>query len=222
MIKIRGAIFDLDGTLLDSMGTWARLSAEYAREHGYEPDPEFLEALRPVALRQAAEMMIDRYGLSESVDEIVDIFLDRVGYFFDNVFELKPGVRAFVRALRERGIPCCVATAAERTHTEKALTRLDLIDAFDFLLTTDEVGKSKMFPDIFLTSAERLGVPMEACVVFEDSLYAMTTAKRAGFPVAAIYESEAVGDLNAIRRVSDVFMRSFEEAPAIFFPETEA
>ena len=63
---------------------------------------------------------------------------------------------------------------------------------------------------------------MEACVVFEDSLYAMTTAKRAGFAVAAIYESEAVGDLNAIRRVSDVFMRSFEEAPAIFFPETEA
>ena len=152
------------------MGTWARLSAEYAREHGYEPDPEFLEALRPVALRQAAEMMIDRYGLSESVDEIVDIFLDRVGYFFDNVFELKPGVRAFVRALRERGIPCCVATAAERTHTEKALTRLDLIDAFDFLLTTNEVGKSKMFPDIFLTSAERLGVPAKACVVFEDSL----------------------------------------------------
>lgn len=216
-LRIKGAIFDLDGTLLDSMGTWSTLSAEFLRERGKETTDEFLERLRPVSLRDAAQLMIDTYGVTESVDEIVELFLSRVGYFFDHVFELKRGAAEFVRGLRARGVPCCVATAAERIHTETALNRLGLLDAFDFVLTTTEVGKSKFEPDIFLTAAARLGAAAADCVVFEDSLYAMTTAKKAGFGVAAIHEPEAVGDLDAIHAVCDVFLTSFEDAPRIFF-----
>lgn len=216
-MQIKGAIFDLDGTLLDSMGTWAALSADFLRERGKEYSDEFLERLRPLSLREAAALMIETYGIPDSIDEIVDLFLSRVGYFFDHVFELKRGAGEFVRGLRARGVPCCVATAAEQIHTETALKRLGLLDAFDFVLTTTEVGKSKFEPDIFLTAAERLGVAVEGCVVFEDSLYAMTTAKKAGFRVAAIHEPEAAGDLNAIHAVCDVFLTSFEDAPHIFF-----
>lgn len=216
-MRIKGAIFDLDGTLLDSMGTWSRLSAEFLRERGKEFTDEFLERLRPVSLRDAAQLMIDTYGVTESVEEIVELFLSRVGYYFDHVFELKRGAGEFVRSLRARGVPCCVATAAERVHTENALRRLGLLDAFDFVLTTAEVGKSKFEPDIFLRAAEKLGISAADCFVFEDSLYAMTTAKKAGFGVAAIHEPEAAGNIDAIRAVCDVFLTSFEDAPRIFF-----
>lgn len=216
-MKLHGAIFDLDGTLLDSMGTWSKLSEDFLRERGFVPTAAFLELLAPVALRQAAEMLIAEYGLNESVEEIVADFMTKVGDYFDRVFELKPGAAEFVRELRERGIPCCVATAAERVHTETALKRLKLIDAFEFILTTEDVGKSKLHADIFLSAAARLGLPAGECVVFEDSVYAMRTAKAAGFGVVAIHEPATSGNLDEIRAVSDRFIASFAEAPGIFF-----
>lgn len=216
-MNIRGAIFDLDGTLLDSMGIWSTLTDEFLHERGYDPSDAFLESLAPVALRQASEMLIAEFGMTESVDEIVAEFMTKVGKYFDHVFELKPGAAAFVRELRGRGVPCCVATAAERIHTVTALTRLGLIDAFEFILTTEDVGKSKNFPDIYLTAAARLGAPVADCVVFEDSLYAMRTAKGAGFQVVAIAEPDAPGDQEAIRAVADRFIVSFADAPGLFY-----
>ena len=216
-MKLHGAIFDLDGTLLNSMGTWSKLSEDFIRVRGFEASEVFLESLVPLALRQAAEALIAEYGLSESVDEIVADFMTKVGDYFGRVFELKPGAAEFVRELRERGIPCCVATAAERIHTEAALKRLKLIDAFEFILTTEEVGKSKLHADIFLNAAARLGLPADECVVFEDSLYAMRTAKAAGFGVVAIHEPATFGNLDEIRAVSDRFIASFADAPGLFF-----
>lgn len=209
-MNITGAIFDMDGTLLDSMQMWDNVGQNYLRSIGLEPREGFREILRPLSLRQAAEYMIEDYGVDRTPEQImeeIDHGIER-RYFTD--LPLKPGVKELLDRFRRRGVRMCVATATDRYLVEAGLRRVGILDYFEFILTCTEVGSGKDQPEIYEAALRRLGTDKDTTYVFEDALYAIETAKRASFPVVGIYDQSAAASMERIRSLSDIFVWSFD------------
>ena len=185
---IEGAIFDLDGTLLDSMHIWNNMGENYLRSIGYEPRENLNETFLTMSLKEAAEYYISRYGVGLSVGEIMAGVNEMTSRYYRNEATAKPGVPELLERLKERGVKMCVATATDRPYVEAALDRCGLSGYFSGIFTCTEVGYGKNVPVIFRKALEFLGTEKEKTVIFEDALYAIKTAKRDGFKVAAIWD----------------------------------
>lgn len=188
---IRCAIFDADGTLIDSMPMWRDITYEYATSKGIRA-PEGLHCtLNRLSIEQCAEYYRN-LGASGTVPQIMEElaawayrgYCDRVGP--------KPHAAEFVRLLHENGIKTAVATASHADGVRAALERAGILPYVDFLTTCTEVGKSKEHPDVFLHCANSFGASPRESVVFEDSAYALRTAKNAGFSTVAVVDGISV------------------------------
>lgn len=188
---IQGAIFDLDGTLLDSMPLWNTLGIDFLTRRGIQAPVGLRATLKPMDMPTTARYLKERFGLPETPEQLVQEIDHLAAQAYQEQIPLKPGVREFLEELRRRGVRMCVATATDRPLVEGALKRLGVLDWFDFLLTCTEVGVGKQRPDIYLQALEQLGTPREATVVFEDSPHALSTAQKAGLRTVAIHEESA-------------------------------
>lgn len=213
MNGFKGAIFDMDGTLLDSMRVWKRLTQGYLKQFGLHVTDEEYAACEGFSQPQVAQYFADRYpqlpggaaGLMEGMDQLITAR-------YETVAKPKDGVLPFLDGLRRRGVKMAIATLTARRHAEKALRDRDMLDYFDFMLTIEDVGVSKYQPDIYLMSAERLGLTPADCVVFEDAPYACTTAKKAGFRVCGVVEAAYAAGEQELRASSDLIIEhSFDE-----------
>lgn len=211
-MKITGAIFDMDGTLLDSMPIWDRVGMDYLAGLGVRARSDLQERLLTMSMRQAAAYFRSDYGVNLSEAEIMAGINARIERFYRETAPAKQGVQGFLQALWQRGVKMCVATATDRPLAEAALRRTGLLGYFSFLLTCTEAGFGKDRPELFLLAEAKLGTPREQTMVFEDALYAMQTAKQAGFPVAAVYDASSQGDQAQIRRLADAYLPSFAGA----------
>ena len=185
---IKGAIFDLDGTLVDSMFIWDSFGDDYLRTLGKEPKENLTETFKTFTLEQAAEYYRAQYGVTLSVGEIVDGVNEMVTEIYRTKVALKNGVLEFLRDLQSKGVKMCVATVTDRPIVEDVLVRLGIRDFFTEIFTCAEVGHNKETPHIYRAAFEVLGTRKEETVVFEDALHALMTAKNDGFPVAAVYD----------------------------------
>lgn len=210
-MRLQGAIFDMDGTLLDSMAVWATLGSDFLRSRGAVPEDGLDETLKTMSLREAGEYCRQRYALPESVDEIVAMVDERVDRFYRFEVQPKPGVDRFLSLLKMEGVWMYLATATDRAQAEAALTRCGLRDYFRGILTCSEVGGSKNSPLIYEKALTRLQCRKTQAVVFEDALHAIKTAKEAGFRVAAVADPSAEADREEIRRLADYYIESFAE-----------
>ncbi|ODU56137.1 MAG: hypothetical protein ABT01_04560 [Clostridium sp. SCN 57-10] len=209
-MEITGAIFDMDGTLLDSMHIWENVGADILRALDITPRDDLREQLRPLSLMQAAEYLIAEYGVQCTVAQIVEIVNGNLEYQYREVVLPKPGATELLEKLRAKGIPMCVATATARHLALAALTRTGLLPYFKGVFTCAEVGKGKDSPAIFLRALDCLGTEKKTTLVFEDALFAIETAKKAGFPVVAIYDASAAAQQEEIRALSDLYARDYE------------
>ena len=210
-MRLRSAIFDMDGTLLDSMHIWNHLGADMLRGQGYEPRPDLEERLKVLTLRQGAAYCKEAYGIPQSVEEIVQMLEDQVRDFYYNQVTAKPGVKTFLSLLKMEGVDMYVATATDRHLAEAGLRHAGIDGYFKGMLTCQEVGKGKDDPEIFERAMRRMQSNKLDTVVFEDALHAIETAKAAGFRVAAVYDPSAEDQQEEIRRLADYYIRSFEE-----------
>ncbi len=208
---IKGAIFDMDGTLIDSMGLWFSLGAEYLKLMGKEPRPDLLERLQKMTLGEAAKYIQDEYGVEKSVEDIIQGCSGLLKEAYAKTIPIKPGAKELLEGLRAKGIPMCVATATDSRLAELALTRLGIRDYFDFVLTCRDGSQSKRKPDIFYSLVEQLGTDPENTWVFEDAIHAVTNAKMAGLKVLAVYDDSAKTCVEEIRALADVYVSSLEE-----------
>ena len=210
-MRLQSAIFDMDGTLLDSMSTWRYLGRNTLLELGKEPRPDLEEHLKNRDMRTGAAYCVEAYGLDCSVDEMMDLLNARIRDFYQNRVQAKPGVERFLSLLKMEGVWMYVATATDRELTEAGLRRTGLDKYFRGILTCSEVGKWKEDPEIYERALRRLRSTKKDTVVFEDALYALQTAKNAGFRVAGVYEPIYREDQAAIQALADYYIPSFEE-----------
>lgn len=207
---LTGAIFDFDGTLLDSMFIWDTIGEDYLRTLGKEPHEDLKETFMTLTLEEAAEYYREHYKVTLSVTEIVDSINAMVEGIYRTKVTLKPGVMAYLRLLKERGVKMCVATVTDRYLVEDTLERLGILHYFSEIFTCAEVGYGKDKPIIYQKALEHLGTAKEETFVFEDSLFALETAKIDGFPTVGVYDMHESRQ-EEMKRLADCYVRSFEE-----------
>ena len=207
---LTGAIFDFDGTLLDSMFIWDTIGEDYLRTLGKEPHEDLKETFMTLTLEEAAEYYRDHYKVTLSVTEIVDSINAMVEGIYRTKVTLKPGVMAYLRLLKESGVKMCVATVTDRYLVEDTLERLGILHYFSEIFTCAEVGYGKDKPIIYQKALEHLGTAKEETFVFEDSLFALETAKIDGFPTVGVYDMHESRQ-EEMKRLADCYVRSFEE-----------
>lgn len=208
---IRGAIFDVDGTLLDSMYLWDRVGEDYLQGKGIAPLPDMEERVRTMSMMQIAQYCQQAYGMTEPAQQIIDEINGMVLEKYRNEVQPKPGVKALLSMLREKGVALAVATASDRCLIEEALERTGLLPYFDVFLTCSEVGAGKDSPAIFYAACKAMDTRPEETVLFEDSLYSMKTAKKEGFLVAAVFDESAAGETEEIQQLADWYVQTPEE-----------
>ena len=209
-MRIRGAIFDVDGTLLDSMFIWDTIGEAYLRSIGYQPKENLNETFKNMSLHQAARYYQTEYGVTRSIDEIMDGVNAMLERYYRFEVPLKPGVAELLERLRQSGVKLCIATATDRHLVEAALDRCGVLSCFGEIFTCNEVGHGKDEPDIFEASLRFLGTRREETLVFDDALYAVRTAKEAGFPVAAVYDSHERSQAE-VRARSDLYLEDLTQ-----------
>lgn len=208
---MKAAIFDLDGTLLDSMYIWDAIGDDYLISRGISPEKGLREKLRSMSLIQAAQYYRSTYGLTDSPQEIVDGVNSMICHMYTDVVKLKDGARELLQNFSARGIKMCVATGSDRCLTEAALSRHGLLNYFSQILTCSELGFGKDSPEIFEEALKLLGADKAETYVFEDSLYAIQTAKKHGFKVVGIFDPSSKHNWEEIRELSDYSLHSIKD-----------
>lgn len=213
-MRIRGAIFDVDGTLLDSMFIWDTIGEAYLRSIGYQPKENLNETFKNMSLHQAARYYQTEYGVTQSIDEIMEGVNAMLERYYRFEVPLKPGAAELLERLRQNGVKLCIATATDRHLVEAALDRCGVLSCFGEIFTCNEVGHGKDEPDIFEEALRFLGTEKAETVVFDDALYAVRTAKEAGFPVAAVYDSHEKAQ-DQMRMLADVYLEELTQLDKI-------
>jgi HAD superfamily hydrolase (TIGR01509 family) len=215
-MKIKGAIFDLDGTLLDSMNVWKTLASDYLISRNIVPEKNLDEKFKTFSMEQGAQYYRTKYGLTESPDFLIENVNRMIEYKYENSIELKKGVKEFLEFLYNKGVKMCVATASSKKLTKLALERNDILKYFVDIITCEDVGISKNSPYIFEKALEIINTNKLETIVFEDSLHAIETAKKAGFRVAAVYDLSAKEEEEEIKKISDYYFRTFKDGRKIY------
>jgi HAD superfamily hydrolase (TIGR01509 family) len=212
----QGAIFDLDGTLLDTMPAWATLAVDYLLSVGVSPKDDMLDTIKYMTMQQTAEHFQSEYGLDLSASEIVQGINAKIESFYFEKAEPKKGVNEFLTFLKSLGVKMCVVTATDKYLVEAALSRCGLLAFFDDIITCGDFGAGKDTPAIFEYALGRLGTEKRLTPVFEDALHAAKTAKNAGFPVVAAYDDSFADCESELRSISDLYARDLSEAMKLY------
>ena len=207
---IKGAIFDLDGTLLDSMFIWDTIGEDYLRSLGKEPHEDLKETFMTLTLEEAAEYYREHYGVTLSVKEIVDGVNAMVEGIYRTKVTLKPGVAEYLSWLKENGVRMCIATVTDRYLVEETLERLGVRHYFSEIFTCAEVGFGKDKPIIYQKAQEHLGTAQDDTFVFEDVLFALNTAKADGYPTVGVYDKHE-NTQDKIKILANYYVRDFTD-----------
>lgn len=210
-MKISGAIFDMDGTLTDSMHVWKTVGSEFLKSRGEEPREDVDRRFCSMSVYEAVDFMKREYSIEGSRAEITDAINKTVERRYTHEVPIKDGVRELLSELAEKGIPMCVATATDRYMADAALRRLGIREFFREIFTSRETGAGKEQPDIYLNAAGFLGTKVSETAVFEDSVVAAETAKRAGFIVAGLYDESFAYKWDRVREIADISAVSMRE-----------
>jgi len=203
---IKAAIFDVDGTLLDTMPVWTTSGVRYLKSLGIEADPGLPETLFKMTVDMAAMYMKETYHLTQSPEEICRGVLDLIEGFYFEEAPFKPGARELLEELKEAGIPMTIATSTHKHCILAAFDRLGYTEYFDAILTCPEMGTHKSEPDIFFEAARLMNVEPNETWVLEDGLYAVKTAKKAGFKTVGIYDEVSKADQEELKALSDIYV----------------
>lgn len=208
---IKGVIFDVDGTLLDSMGIWVNAGRIYLEKLGIEVSSELSDILWEMTLNEAAVYLKKEYSLSFSVQEILEGIFDVVRDFYVNRAPLKEGAYELLQRLYSMNIPVTIATISDRSYLEPAFCRLDIMKYINHIFTGNEVGANKTEPDIYYAAASYMGLKPSEIMVFEDACYAARTAKKAGFQVTGIFDELEAKNKEEMKRFTDQYIYDFDE-----------
>ena len=210
MKEFKAAIFDLDGTLIDSNSVWEKIDRKIMSDRGIKVSHEVYNKMTSMSYEDAAEFMRS-LGVNDTVEELIKEFNELAVYEYRNSIFLKDCVREYLDKLKREGIKTAIATASPKILYEPVLRHNGIYSSFNAFCCTDEVGRSKDYPDIYLYAASKLGAAPEECIVFEDVLKGIVSAKNAGMYAVGVYDKYSSDDIVTIRSMADKYIYSFAE-----------
>ena len=196
-------IFDMDGTLLDSMGMWENLGSIYLTKKGIVPPADLKEVIENKTLEEAAEYFIADLGIEGTVKEVVQEILSLIRDKYYNELQLKPGVKKYVLSEYEKGSNMCILTTSDRELAIAAMERTGIGLCFKEIFTAETLGLSKRGPEIFLKTCELMGFEPSNTVLYEDALFAVKAEKAAGCHVVAVFDHMNTNDWDEIKKLAD-------------------
>ena len=211
MKDIKAAIFDFDGTLVDSMYVWSKVDEDFLSERGIRVTKEYTDKMRSMFFETAAVYTKETYGLSESVEEIMQIWLDMAHSEYSGNVRVKPYARQYLEKLKKSGIRLGMATSNNPYLLMPCLDNNKMSGMFDCICYTSEVGVNKSNPDIYLYTAEKLGANPGECVVFEDIIEGIKSSSSVGMKTVAVYDPANEAYTEDLKAFSDLFIYSYEE-----------
>lgn len=214
-MRLQSAIFDMDGTLLDSMPMWRSRAEALVRSHGLVPPPDLNRRVNALSVLEGAALCKELCGLPGTAEELAEEVWGQIRHFYRHEVRPKPGLVRFLSILKMEGVWMYVATATDRPLAEAALKTAGIDGFFRGLVTTREAGQEKREgPEVYERALRRLRSTKKDTVVFEDALHALRTAKAAGFRTAAVFD-ESEPEQEELRRLADDYILSFEEMTAV-------
>ncbi|MBE5961327.1 MAG: HAD family phosphatase [Lachnospiraceae bacterium] len=212
MLKDKKAvIFDLDGTLVDSMWMWKQIDIEFLNRYNIEIPDDLQRAIEGMSFSETAGYFKERFEIPEDVETIKSIWNEMAYLKYKNEVPLKEGVLSFLQMLKKNGIKTGIATSNSRHLVQTVVESLGVEEYFDAIHTSCEVAKGKPAPDIYLYVADKLEVAPEHCLVFEDIPQGIMAGKNAGMQVCAVQDEFSRDIEEEKRSLADYFIESYLE-----------
>lgn len=209
--NVKGAVFDLDGTILDSMWLWKQIDIDFLGKRGLEVPKDYMKSINHLNLADTAKYTINRFGFKDSPEELMNEWLGMAQVAYCEKINLKPYAKSYLEQLKQEGVKLSVATSLSPNLAFPALERGGVLDYFDKIITADQVKRGKGFPDIYLKAIEHTNFDASDCVVFEDILQGIKGAKAGGFLTVGVFDKESEPDSAGIIKTADIFIKGFDE-----------
>jgi HAD superfamily hydrolase (TIGR01509 family) len=208
---VKAIIFDVDGTLVDSMWIWKQVDIDFLKRRKTELPIDLQKDIEGLSYTSTAEYFKERFKLPETVEEIKEEWRVMADDFYNNIIPLKAGVKELLQIIREHNLKIGIATSNSRELVETMIKKHEIGKYFDSIRTSCEVPRSKPFPDVYLQAAKDLDVMPENCLVFEDTVAGATAAKAAGMKVVVIYDELSAESRSHLEQLSELYIMDFHE-----------
>ena len=207
----KAIIFDLDGTLMDSMWLWDDIDIEYLGRYGYTPPDDLQKEIEGMGFTETACYFKKRFALPDTVEEIKREW-NRMAYEkYAKEVPLKKGAKNFLKKINEQGLKIGIASSNSRELIMASLQSNGVADYFDCITTSCDVPKGKPAPDVYLRVSDTLGVTPKDCLVFEDVPNGILAGKNAGMEVCAVEDEYSIDQQGEIKKLADYYIRSYDE-----------
>ena len=210
--NIEAVIFDLDGTLVDSMGMWHEVDVRFMEEHGYSIVPGLSEEIEGMSMTETAEWFIKKYNLDQTVESLKDEWNNIAKYAYEHEIQPKSHALEFLKTLKEHGIKTGISTSNSTVLMNTCLAATGIGKYIDVASSGCMVEHGKPAPDIYLASAKELGVNPNKCLVFEDIVNGIKAGKAAGMRTCAVPDDAAAKDWDEKIALADFYIYDFSEA----------
>ena len=209
--NIEGAVFDLDGTLLDSSWVWEKVDEKFLGDRGFQVPDDYVDEISPLGAERAAVYTIERFGLNEDKDDIVREWIEMAKKEYATEVVCKPYAKEFLEELHKLNIKMAVATSSDRELFMKTLEREGILEYFQKIVTVDEVERGKGYPDIYEEAARRIKVNPHKCLVFEDIIPGIQAGKAANMKVCAVHDLYSLHQTREKQELADFYIYDYED-----------
>ncbi len=205
----KACLFDMDGTLLDSMYVWEKVDENFFGLFGMEVPPNLQQEIGGMSFTETADYIRNQYQISMTGEEIRDIWNRLASEEYAHQVSFKPGALSFLQYCKENGLKTAICTSNSRELLQAADSHLGLSRYIDVFITACEVERGKPFPDVYLAAAGKLEVSPEECLCFEDILPGVQAGLNAGMEVCAVEDLHAAQDRQRIMDTAQLYITDY-------------
>ena len=212
VLDFNAAVFDMDGTIIDSLGIWEKIDYDFLeKKRGIKVPEDYVFKIAPMSFTETAVYTKERFSLPETPEELMQEWTDMAIYEYSNNIALKDGALEYIKKLKDEGKKIVLCTSSPNYLYEPVLKNNKIYDMFDTFASTCEVGVGKTFPDVYLLAAKKSGVEPCECLCFEDVIDAAACAKSAGMKVCGVFDERSRNHKAQMIDLCDIYIDSFNE-----------
>ena len=210
--KFDVAIFDMDGTIMDSLGVWENIDSAFLEgRRGIKVPEDYVHAISAMSFNEIANYTKERFNLPDTPEQLMAEWTDMAEYEYTHNIRAKKGVREYIEKLKAMDKKIVLCTSSPRHFYEGALKNNGIYHLFDAFSNTCEAGEGKNSTKVYLLAAQKVNASSEKCIVFEDVVSAATTAKKAGMTVCGVFDARSAVHKDTMKQICDCYIDSFEE-----------